>query len=252
MTDKMRIWNVLSKTDPKHTKPFKRAGGFGGTAMKPIWIIKQMTELFGPAGEGWGMGKPEFQVVPAGDETLVFCTVSIWYHDANNKMNQPIYGVGGDKVLGKNKYGPFTNDEAFKAAYTDAMSNAMKQIGVGADIHMGLFDDDKYVRETTREFANADADVERLAPKNAPRDGDGNLKSNYDAKVGEKAKQWADNAIASINLGKTEDTIAWARAADAVPEGKKKSPLQWLEDNAPDQFIRVNTAYTNVTGEGLR
>ena len=46
MNDNLRIWNVLSKTDPKHTKQFKRAGGFSGTAMKPIWVIKQMTELF--------------------------------------------------------------------------------------------------------------------------------------------------------------------------------------------------------------
>ena len=170
MTDNanMRIWNVLSKTDPRHVKPFKRAGGFSGTAMKPIWVIKQMTELFGPAGSGWGMGKPEFQTVNAGDEILVFCTVSLWYkEDANKSDEGTVYGVGGDKVLGKNKYGPFTNDEAFKASYTDALSNAMKQIGVGADIHMGLFDDEKYVRETTREFAaEANADIEqRLAPQ---------------------------------------------------------------------------------------
>ena len=45
--------------------------------MKPIWVIKQMTELFGPAGTGWGMGKPEFQTVNAGDEILVFCTVGL-------------------------------------------------------------------------------------------------------------------------------------------------------------------------------
>ena len=257
MTDNLRIWNVLSKTDPKHTKQFKRAGGFSGTAMKPIWVIKQMTELFGPAGTGWGMREPVFQTVNAGDEILVFCTVALWYNEGGLPMDGGsqgiVYGVGGDKVLGKNKYGPFTNDEAFKASYTDALSNAMKQIGVGADIHMGLFDDEKYVRETTREFAaEANADVERLAPKGAARGTDGELLSNRASKVAEAAKTWADNAITTINASNAMDAISWARAADAVPEGKKKSPLQWLEDNAPEQFVRVNTAYTNLTGEGLR
>lgn len=146
----MRIWDALSKTDPKHTKPFNRAGGFKGTATKPIWLTMRLTEHFGPAGTGWGMTEPDFQVVPAGDEILVFCTVALWYGDLDHR----VYGVGGDKVMGKNKYGPFTNDEAFKASYTDALSNAMKQIGVAADIHMGLFDDQKYVREVTQEFAD--------------------------------------------------------------------------------------------------
>lgn len=158
MTNNLRIWDAVSKTDPKHTKGFKRAGGFQGTAIKPIWLTKRLTEQFGPAGSGWGMTKPEFQVVTAGDEILVYCTVGLWYTDGAVADNM-VYGVGGDKVQGKNKYGPFTNDEAFKASYTDALSNAMKQIGMGADIHMGLFEDEKYVRETTREFANAPKDV---------------------------------------------------------------------------------------------
>lgn len=153
----LRIWDAVSKTDPKHTKGFKRAGGFQGTAIKPIWLTKRLTEQFGPAGTGWGMDEPKFQTVTAGDEILVFCTVALWYEE---KMSIDgglgrckVYGVGGDKVMGKNKYGPFTNDEAFKASYTDALSNAMKQIGMGADIHMGLFEDDKYLRELKQEFA---------------------------------------------------------------------------------------------------
>lgn len=150
MADNLRIWNALYKTDPKHTKGFKRAGGFAGTAVKPIWQTMRLTEYFGPAGTGWGMDEPTFQTVPAGEEILVFCTVGLWYRDGETQGR--VYGVGGDKVMGKNKYGPFTNDEAFKASYTDALSNAMKQIGVAADIHMGLFDDEKYVREAKREF----------------------------------------------------------------------------------------------------
>lgn len=141
MMSKTELWDKLGRTDPKHTKAFKRAGGFSGTAIKPIYSILRMTEEFGPCGSGWGINEPSFQVVPAGDETLVYCTVSIWHGERANV----VFGVGGDKALGKNKYGAFTDDEAFKKAYTDAITNAMKFIGMSADVHMGLFDDSKYV-----------------------------------------------------------------------------------------------------------
>lgn len=148
----LRHWDALGKTDPKHTKPFTRAGGFKGTATKPIWIEYRLTEHFGPCGIGWGYQEPAFTLVPAGEEILVFCTVSAWYRDGENQ-SAPIYGVGGDKVLVKRQSGVIADDEAYKKAFTDALGNAFKHIGSGADVHMGLFDDSKYVNEMRREFA---------------------------------------------------------------------------------------------------
>lgn len=149
MSDNLAIWNALEKTDPAHTKTFARSGGFRGTATKPIYSIRRLTEQFGPCGIGWGMTKPEFQVVNTENEILVYCTVALWHGTPENL----VYGVGGDKVRAMQKSGPFNSDEAFKASYTDALSNAMKMIGVSADIHMGCFDDHKYVKDLEREFA---------------------------------------------------------------------------------------------------
>ena len=174
--DKMRIWDALGKTDPKHTKQFTRAGGFKGTAIKPMWANMQLTEYFGPCGIGWGQEKPEFTTVEAAGEILVYCTVCLWYLE-NDAMTNRVYGVGGDKVVsqiflkdsrgqkipdeakGGYKTYPQTDDEAFKKAYTDALSNAMKFIGVAADVHMGLFDDSKYVQEVGKEFEKERAEV---------------------------------------------------------------------------------------------
>jgi uncharacterized short protein YbdD (DUF466 family) len=150
MTDNLKIWNALGKTDPGHTKPFSRAGGFKGTSVKPMWVLHRLTEEFGPAGEGWGVNEPKFQVVVAEGETLVYCTVSAWH----GKRENVLWGVGGDKVTAKRSSGPFNDDEAFKKAFTDAVNNAFKSIGVAADIHMGLFDDDKYVDSMREEFAD--------------------------------------------------------------------------------------------------
>ena len=131
-SDNTRIWDALGKTDPAHTKQFTRAGGFKGTAIKPMWANTQMTEFFGPCGVGWGMEEPVFNVVPALDEIMVFCTVGLWY--VQSARSQTVYGVGGDKVVVKQSSGLRTDDEAFKKAYTDALGNAMKFIGVGADV----------------------------------------------------------------------------------------------------------------------
>lgn len=162
MSDNLELWNKLGKTDPAHTKSFTRAGGFRGTAIKPMWSYHRMTEEFGPCGIGWGIGYPQFQVVAAGDETLVYCTASVWYRDADNC----VYGVGGDKVLSKTKNGLATDDEAFKKAFTDAVTNALKLIGVGADVHMGMFDDSKYVNEMKAEFAEPKQEVAAPKPAN--------------------------------------------------------------------------------------
>lgn len=158
--DTMRIWNAVSKTDPAHTKGFKRGGGFSGTAIKPMWVWQRLTDLFGPCGTGWGMDKPEYQVVNGDNrEVLVFCTVAGWYVD--NGERKVVFGEGGDKVVTYIKANDQykrperweNDDEAFKKAFTDALMNAFKFIGVGADVHMGMFDDSKYVNDLRKEFA---------------------------------------------------------------------------------------------------
>lgn len=157
-SENTKLWDVLGRTDPAHTKAFTRGGGFKGTALKPMWSYRRMTEEFGPCGTGWGVGEPSFQVVPGPEgEVLVYCTASIWY----GEDKATCFGVGGDKVVGKNKYGLNSDDEAFKKAFTDAVTNALKLIGVGADIHMGMFDDSKYVNTMREEFAEEPTKAEK-------------------------------------------------------------------------------------------
>lgn len=144
------LWDKLGRTDPAHTKNFTRGGGFRGTAIKPMWSYRRMTEEFGPCGTGWGIGAPQFQVLQgADDEKLVFCTVTVWYGPERHEL----VGVGGDKAVGKFSSGLKSDDEAFKKSFTDAVTNALKMIGVGADVHMGMFDDSKYVNSLKDEFA---------------------------------------------------------------------------------------------------
>ena len=52
MTDNMKLWNSVEKTDPAHTKKVKFGRGF--TAIDPHSQVMNATKAFGPAGEGWG------------------------------------------------------------------------------------------------------------------------------------------------------------------------------------------------------
>lgn len=256
MSDNLRIWDALGKTDPAHTKQFVRGGGFKGTAIKPMYANKRMTEQFGPVGDGWGMGEPKFEMVPAGDEILVFCTVAVWYKEVGeDRYNKEVYGVGGDKVVSqifaKDSHGqrvrkedgqyltyPQTDDEAFKKAYTDALSNAMKFIGVGADVHMGLFDDSIYVREVGAEFEEqrkaVEAEVEKQKAGAEPPEPEFLYAANSgvlicrvlnsEQKQGKKDGKWF--AALKINGHLTDDSksnmlFSWHTSTHAALAGSK-------------------------------
>jgi hypothetical protein len=153
------LWDKLKRVPPEHLKGFTRGGGFKGTAIKPMYTFHKMTEVFGPVGRGWGIDEPTFQIVSGvNNEVMVYCTVSVWigHQEAEGiPMSGRFYGVGGDKVVSHIKANEQykrperweNDDEAFKKAYTDALTNALKLLGAGADVHMGLWNGSKYIDE---------------------------------------------------------------------------------------------------------
>lgn len=157
--DNLRHWKILSPTDPKQTKPFQRPGGFKGTAIKPIWNIMRLTEHFGPIGVGWGSEEPKFNIIDtgAGGEIMVYCTLQCWYLDPDSGTKGTVWGIGGDKVASKRSGAMFSDDEAYKKAYTDALMNAFMRVGMSADVYMGLFEDIKYLVNVREHYDNTRA-----------------------------------------------------------------------------------------------
>jgi hypothetical protein len=167
----MRHWSELMHTDPKQTKPFQRPGGFKGTAIKPLWNIMRLTEHFGPMGIGWGTKEPKFNVIDtgAGGEILVYCVLECWYKDADGTVGT-LWGVGGDRAASKRSGAMFADDEAYKKCYTDALANAFLRLGVSADVHMGLFEDSKYLMQVREHYDNTRAILTQAVepPKEVP------------------------------------------------------------------------------------
>ena len=173
-------------------------------------------------------------------EVRVLCTVSHRSgHRQQYKIDMPADGKGpqGAAVM--------TRTHATGAAASYGQRYLLKLI---FNLAVGDVDDDG----NGAGGGDDDSDIEALAPANAPRDPQtGKLLSTYSATAAAKARDWADSAIECINLSNANDAKRWRGSASETPKGKRKSPLEWLKDNSPGQYLRVRQAFQNATGEDL-
>lgn len=124
---------------PKDALKEIRAGRLKGMSdINPMWRMKRLTEIFGPVGFGWKYTIDRQWTEAYGPEVKVFCNISLFVRDPETKeWSDAIPGIGGSAVVSSEKNGPYVNDEAYKMALTDALSIAMKPLGIGADIWYG-------------------------------------------------------------------------------------------------------------------
>ena len=161
-----KLWEAVCHTDPKYTKEFSRAGGFKGTAINPTYQTMRATDIFGPYGMGWGMRNFKSQFVHAGDEVLHLLEVEFWYKATKEFIEQyqpkgavegEVYsfpGFGATTFVAKRRDGStFMDEEAAKKSETDARTKCLSQLGFSADIHLGLYDSNKYVNDVRAQFS---------------------------------------------------------------------------------------------------
>ena len=145
--DTLRIWNAVSKTDPRHTKKVNQRGGF--TAISAHYQVMSATAAFGPIGIGWGYVNGE----PIWHDNLVVVPVTLWHGERGNSFG-PVYGAAEWRT------GTRLDSDAAKKAATDGLTKALSQLGFNADVFLGKFDDNKYVAEVMAEFVANDAGTE--------------------------------------------------------------------------------------------
>jgi hypothetical protein len=183
--DNLALWNRLEPTDPKYTKQFDR-GGFKGTATNGTYIIKRLTEEFGPCGTGWVFVLDDERVIvghtlASGDKAQLHVVRGhIEYGDKNGAGDYPHATspqFGQTMLVGSNKNGTFTDEEAPKKSITDCISKCAVLLGIAADVHLGLFDDSKYVNDRKREVAeeNGEKTVHGISPEGTPVSARNNL-----------------------------------------------------------------------------
>lgn len=154
--DNMEIWNG-HRTPPVTVLKTITGGRLKGmTDINPQWRYQALTEQFGPCGIGWKYEITRLWTEPGTNgEVLAFATINLCVK-INDVWSDPIPGIGGSKLISKEREGTFNQDEVYKMATTDALSVACKMLGIAADIYAGLWDGTKYRDPPTAETKHPD------------------------------------------------------------------------------------------------
>ena len=157
-----RVRNV-----PEEAKKAIEAGRLKGkNDINPMWRIKKLTEVFGPAGFGWytEIVRTWTEASESG-EMAVFVDIHLFVKK-DGEWSRPIFGNGGNRLIANEKkyengqyvLVPYLDDDAYKKAYTDAISVAAKALGIGADVYFEK-DVTKYDSQPVGQTSQADQPV---------------------------------------------------------------------------------------------
>ena len=150
--DNLTIYNEV-RSVPDSAKRRVEAGRLKGkTDINPMWRIKALTEKFGPCGFGWKYVITDKRLEQgANGEVAAFLDIDLFVK-ADGVWSDAIPGTGGSAYVAKESNGPYTSDECFKMALTDAISVACKALGFGADVYWEA-DRSKYDKPESKQEA---------------------------------------------------------------------------------------------------
>ena len=149
--DNLALWDRFADIDPKFTKPIT-GKPYKGTSPNPHYIIRCLTEMFGPVGSGFGWEVRAEGFQPLGEETLHWCRIRFWHGDGAG-----FDAYGQTKAHMKTKNGMMVDEDAPKKSLTDAITKAAAQVGIASNIFLGRWDDSRYVAEVNADYRNAEA-----------------------------------------------------------------------------------------------
>lgn len=133
--ENLEIYNKLRECPTEAIKPINAGRLKGMSDINPMWRIKALTTVFGPCGIGWWYTVDKQWLEHGnGPEVAAFCNITLFYKWAGEESHG-IPGTGGSGFVKIEKNGPYTSDECFKMALTDAISVAAKALGAAADIY---------------------------------------------------------------------------------------------------------------------
>lgn len=168
----MELYEKLRKVPEEAQREIKGGKLKGFTDINPMWRIKALTEAFGPCGVGWKAPIIERWVEDGADgEKIANVKINLFIkHKPDSDWNDPIEGMGGSMLIAYERGELTSNDEAFKMAYTDAISVACKMLGVGADVY--------YEKDRTKYDAEGDGKKPKASKENN-QDGGKDSRSKY-------------------------------------------------------------------------
>lgn len=125
--DKMHIYNA-GRSIPQGAVKKITGGAYGKAGLSdinPQWRIEKMTELFGPCGVGWIWVPIDVWI----SENVCYAHITVQYRTEDGEFSHPVHGYGGT-VMGRMS----DDSDVYKSTCTDAVSNALRYLGIGADV----------------------------------------------------------------------------------------------------------------------
>lgn len=236
MSTNMRIWDQVDKTDTRYTKDAK-VGGQQITSLNGTAMIMKATELFGPAGIGFGWKVLEERFDPGVEvfigegekrSSLGFTsnhTVRIAFWFMLDGQRGEIESYGCTNYIYKASYGMLTDGEAPKKSLTDAIKKALSSLGFSADVFLGMFDDKDYVSQLADEQAIEHAEDQEAEKARQQQERLDYIKSVIDTMAGAQSalelKKIHDVAVRKLTLrkdtkGAERISLEWKRITEAT------------------------------------
>jgi hypothetical protein len=224
MISKMELWDRAFKTNPDFVKQIT-GKDYGGVSPSPYYIVKRLTEEFGPCGHGWGIKILSERMERMGpDDVLHIAHISLWYMLDGQRCETEQVGQTKACYRTKGEKGYLKVDEdAPKKSVTDAFVKCASYLGFAGDIFSGRWDDSKYVAELRKEFE--DAEEEEAEPMQESRIADWITIINEQTSGKSVAGKLADAKTACMNMSSPkayERIVAAAKARALVLKPTQK------------------------------
>jgi hypothetical protein len=252
--DNLALWESLQATDPKYTKPFKSAGGFSGTAVNGTYILKRLTEAFGPCGKGWRFVVDDDRVeeghtLKSGDKARLHIVRGHLEYLVEARWCETSPQFGQTMLVGENKYRTFTDEEAPKKSITDCISKCAVLLGIAADVHLGMFDDNKYVNQRKAEEA---AESKAVQPPTAVGTGAPTPNTEAPPKPADKSPPTkAEIEAVKVIYNQVYGLVQGAKDPEAIDDVLRanRQGLRELENISPTNFQRMKDFVAKRRGE---
>lgn len=132
--DNLNYYNKLKVVPQQALRQIQSGRLRGKSDINPMWRIKAMTEQFGVCGIGWKYVITKQWTETFGSEVKAYCNIDLFIK-VNGEWSDAIQGTGGSSEVTMESKGAYVSDECYKMALTDALSVAMKALGVAADVY---------------------------------------------------------------------------------------------------------------------
>lgn len=231
MDNNLAIWERFADIDPKFTKPIS-GRDYGGTSPNPQYVIRCLTELFGPVGKGFGWSVLAEDFKELGGTYLHWCRIKFWWKDEEGFHGVEEYGQ--TKAAYVTSKGTMRVDEdAPKKSLTDAIVKGASHIGIAANIFLGRWDDQKYVTEVNQEYRREEKEAKADIPPAANDKPDDKAKSSAqlkrDGEYERVRKQLAEDMLDVSTFAQFEGLKLYYRA-EAKKNGWNSSFLFGLSE----------------------